>query len=224
MFRFTRALAAALLALGASASFASRSIAPPTFEDEALQRHQDDKHMALAMWFSTQFMQNAAGHAGPDVARQIIAKLDGYAIFAILDVKLDTKLGTIVPGDRDQMRASAHLRLGDHAPLAIVREEDLPADVRGTVRIVKPVIANMLGKFGDAIELVVFKDADARGHSQMIPSANLHAWLDFDNESFAWNLPSISLLPPRVDTATGDAFPGDFEFSPFTGHKLETAK
>jgi hypothetical protein len=225
MSKFLRPLVAALLALSVSSSFASRSIAPPTLDEEAMQKHQDDRHMALAMWFSTGFMEKAASaRGGPEAARQVIARLDGYAIFAILDVKIDTNAGALVPGDSQQMRASARLRLGDRAPMAIVREDDLPADVRTTVRIVKPVIANMLGKFGDAIELVVFKDADEHGHSLMTPSAHLQATLDFDKETFAWALPSISLLPTRIDPATGDTFPGDFDYSPFTGRKLELRK
>lgn len=223
MFRFTRALVATLLALGASASFASRSIAPPTVDREAIQRHQDDKHMAMAMWFSPQLIE-LSGKADPVGTREIVRGLEGYTVFAIMDVKLDTADMTIVPGDREQMRASAHLRLGDDVPLSVLREQDVPTKVRVTVGIMKPILSSMLGKFGDAMEFVVFKDADEHGKSRMTAHAHVTATLDFDKESFAWTFPSVSQLPLRIDTATGDTFPGDFEFSPFTGHKLETAK
>lgn len=225
MSRILRPLAAALLALCASSFFASRSIAPPTLDREAVQRHQDDKHMAMVMWFAPQFFEmSAAGKADPAQVRRMMAQLEGYAIFGILDVKLDTTSATVVPGDRDRMRASARLKLGDQAALIPVPDGDLPDDVRAMVRFMKPMIAGMLGQVGSAMEFVVFKDADEHGKSQMNVRAHTRAALDFDNDSFTWNLPSVSLLPTRVDPTTGDTFPGDFDYSPFTGHKLETSK
>jgi|GEM_PF-4018293 len=218
-------LAAVLLASCASSSFASRSIAPPTLDREAVQRHQDDRHMAMVMWFAPQFFEmSAVGKADPVATRTMMARLEGYAIFGILDVRLDTATATVVPDDRDRMRDSARLKFGDHAPLTPVREEDQPDDVRTMVRFMKPVIGGMLGQVGDAMEFVVFKDADEHGKSQMNVHAHTRAALDFDNDSFTWNLPSVSLLPARVDPSTGDTFPGDFDYSPFTGHKLEPRK
>ena len=225
MVRSTRPLVATLLALCASASFASRSIAPPTLDREAVQRHQDDKHMAMAMWFAPQFFEmSAAGKSNPAAVRMMTAKLEGYAIFGILDVQLDSGMGGVVPGDRARMRASAVLKFGDHAPLTPVREEDQPDEVRAMLRLMKPLISGMLGQVGDAMEFVVFNDADEQGKSQMNVHAHTSAALDFDNDSFSWNLPAISSLPSRVDPTTGDTFPGDFDYSPFTGRKLETRR
>lgn len=227
MSKFTRPLVGVLLALCACVSLASRSIAPPAFNAEMMQtRHDhDNRRMALAFWLSTDMFRNSmAGRMTPDEIQRFAALLKGYAIYAILDASLDGENATIVSADRAQMRSSARLRLGDRAPRAALPESELPQGVRIAVQVLKPMMASMLGKFGDSMEFVVFNDADEHGNSLADPHGSLVAALTFDQESFAWRLPLVSLLPLRVDAATGDTFPGDFDFNPFTGNKLAPAK
>ena len=220
-----RPLVGALLALCASVSFASRSIVPPRFNAEMMQTHQDDTHFALAIWLSTEMFKNSvAGKMKPSEVQEVADALKGYAIYGLIDATLDSDEGTIVSGDHAQMRSSARLQLGDRAPRAIVPVSDLPSGVRAAVQVLKPLMASMLGKFGDSMEFVAFNDADEHGNSLADPRGNLVASLSFDKELFVWRLPLVSLRPLRIDPATGDTFPGDFDFSPFTGHKLELAK
>lgn len=101
---------------------------------------------------------------------------------------------------------------------------ELPKGVRAATQVLKPLMASMLGKFGDAMEFVVFNDADEHGNSMADPRAKLLVTLSFDQESFTWRLPLVSLQPVRVDPETGDTFPGDFDFNPFTGTRLEGRK
>lgn len=225
MTRIQRTLVGVLLALGVSASFAGRSIAPPSFDDETTQTHQDDNHLAMALWLSTEmFSQQVTATMDAASAKEVVATLKGYAIFGIVDATLDSENANVAATDRERLRASARLQLGDRAPRAIVREADLPPNVLATVAVMKPVMAGMLGKFGNSMEFVVFNDADEHGNSLADPRGHLVATLTFDKETFAWHLPLLSLQPLRVDPATGDTFPADYDFSPFTGHKLETKK
>ena len=39
-------------------------------------------------------------------------------------------------------------------------------------------------------------------------------------ETYHWRLPLGSLLEPKKDDSTGDEFPGDFLYNPYTGKKL----
>ena len=227
MVRFTRPLVATLLALCACASFASRSIAPPEFNKEMMQTsHDQDGHrVALGFWLSTQMFRNSlAGQMKPEEIERVAHFLRGYAIYAIMDASLDGEDASIVPFDRGRMRASARLRLGDRAPRAPIPESELPKGVRAATQVLKPLMTGMLGKFGDAMEFVVFDDADEHGDSMADPRARLPVTLSFDQESFTWRLPLVSLQPVRVDPETGDTFPSDFDFNPFTGTRLEGRK
>jgi hypothetical protein len=42
------------------------------------------------------------------------------------------------------------------------------------------------------------------------------------DQSFKWRTPLGSLLPLRVDAKTGEEFPGNYGFNPYTGEKLTT--
>ena len=224
MFELRRPLVGALLALCAGTALASRSIAPPSFDDETAQTHQTDQHLSMAMWFTTESLRNiSAGlDLDPVAKKAFVASLKGYAIFGVVDVTLDGDKATVISADHAALRASARLRLGDRAPRAIVREEDLPDGVRIVAQTMRPLMAGMLGKFGDSMEFIVFSDADEHGESLADPRGGGGVTVSFDKEVFAWQLPLISLRPLRIDRATGDTFPGDYDFSPFTGHKLET--
>ena len=225
MFEIRRPLVGALLVLCTAASFASRSIVPPSFDDEMSQTHQDDAHLAMAMWLSTEMFKRAiADEMKPADVKMVVDSLKGYAIYAIVDATLDATQATVTSVDRARLRESARLQLGERAPRAIVREADLPTGVRAAVQAFKPMMAGMLGKFGDSMEFVVFSDTDDHGNSLADPHANLVASLSFDKEQFVWRLPLVSLQPLRVDPATGDTFPGDFDYSPFTGNKLTVQK
>jgi hypothetical protein len=43
----------------------------------------------------------------------------------------------------------------------------------------------------------------------------------FYGETYHWHLPLGSLLPPKVDKSTGERFPGNYLYSPYTGKKLD---
>ena len=225
MFQIRGTLVAALLVLGATTALASRSIPVPSIDDETTQTHQDDNHIAMAMWLSTEmFRDSVSATMAPADVKVMMDGLKGYAIYGLLDTNIDGATAAVVAADRAKLRASAQLKLGDRAPRSIVRESELPAAVLQAVHVMKPIMAGALGKVGDAMEFVVFKDADEHGNSLADPRAHLVATLTFDKETFVWRMPLVSLQPPKVDPATGDTFPGDFDFNPFTGHKLDMKK
>lgn len=221
---FHRMLVAAALALCAGAALASRSIAPPSLDDETTQTNQDSggTHVSMAIWLPTEMFSQDAGDLDPALVKQVGEALKGYVIIGIADVNVSASDGHVKPVDLAAMRASARLRLGDRAPRPILQGKDLPPAVGAAADVFKKMMANMIGKFGDSMEFVVFNDADEHGVSLADPHGSGTVTLAFDKESFVWRLPLVSVLPLRVDRATGDTFPGDYEFSPFTGHKLET--
>ena len=225
MFDIRRPLVGALLLLCVTVSFAARGIAPPKLNAELMQSRQDSSHFTLAMWLSAEmFRSSVAATMKPGDAQRVVDALKGYQIYGVIDATIDGEKASIIAADRAQLRASARLQLGDRAPRAAVPVAELPSSVQAAVEVLKPMMASLLGKFGDSMEFIVFKDADEHGNSIADPRSDLVTTLSFDKESFTWRLPLVSLLPLRVDAATGDTFPGDYAFSPFTGNKLAVQK
>ena len=220
MSMFRRCAVAAVLALLAPVSFAGRSIAPPAIGIEVVQMRQDPTHVAIAHWMSKALFTDPSLGLPPEMAKVLMQGLDGFEVFGIANAHLDPSTESITSTDRAETRASARLRLSDGSVIAALSDEDMPASVRGVRDAMSPMMGKLLGKFGETLQLVVFRVADANGHSRLDPRGAGELTLTFDAERFHWKLPLVSLLPPRVDPDTGDTFPGDYEFSPFTGHKL----
>jgi hypothetical protein len=83
----------------------------------------------------------------------------------------------------------------------------------------KPGIAGMLGSFGQGIEIIMYP---GRKDGKLLldplqPGGFKYTLFD---QTFTWRLPLGSLLPPLHDPKTGEEFPGNYLYNPFTGTKL----
>ena len=96
----------------------------------------------------------------------------------------------------------------------------LSEDVVNLISTMKPVMAGMLGQFGKALEFIVYTNVQG---GRKILSAKSKGEFDYRlyDQTFHWKLPLGSLLPDKVDPETGETFPGDYVFSPYTGRKLK---
>ena len=216
---FLRSAAAAVLAFMAPASFAAHSIAPPRITAELMQMRPTPERIAISFWLSTAAFTDPAYGISPQQAASVTQALDGYELVGIQRARVDPT-GSITSDDRAQLRSSARLRLDDGTVIAALSDDDMPPTVRAACDAIEPMMSKLLGKFGETLQMVVFRDADEHGHSRLDARKPGALTITFGGESFHWNLPLVSLLPLRIDSSTGDTFPGDYDFSPFTGNKL----
>jgi hypothetical protein len=77
----------------------------------------------------------------------------------------------------------------------------------------------MAGQVGQSLELVIYP---AKVDGKLVVDASQSGTLQLKlyEETFKWRLPLGSLLPAKVDAKTGESFPGNYQFNPFTGNKL----
>jgi hypothetical protein len=85
----------------------------------------------------------------------------------------------------------------------------------------KPAMAANAGPLGQAMEFIVFPaKADGKPLIDAAQAGTLQVTL-YD-QTYKWRLPLGSVLPARVDAKTGEEFPGNYQFNPYTGDKLST--
>jgi hypothetical protein len=89
--------------------------------------------------------------------------------------------------------------------------------------MMKPVLTNMLGPMGQATEFVVFSGRDPDGQPYANPRGNGFLTFYLAAKEFQFRLPLGALMPPQYDATTGEEFPGNYLYSPFTGKKLQPA-
>jgi hypothetical protein len=154
----------------------------------------------------------------PAAARdQVLAALSDYTVIAMMRAKTGvTGLTDVQP--KAELIKNAQLEINGKTLVPVPPEQIAPGAALVLSQL-KPALASMAGQVGQAFELVVYP---ARVDGKLVVDAAQSGTLQIKlyEETFRWRLPLGSLLPAKVDAKTGESFPGNYQFNPFTGGKL----
>ncbi|WP_299341332.1 hypothetical protein [uncultured Pseudoxanthomonas sp.] len=228
-----RMLAAALVAVTLLAPTAWAQRAPLPLKEVRLDQvaqdtqrtHMGDDTMELVWvippvyWHVSAAQQQNLSDAD---RKQFVAQLDDYLLVAMVRGKVGMA-GIDAFADGDVLFAD--MRFVDaagtvHAPMA---SSSIPAPLKNLLSILRPVMANMLGPMGDNMHFAVLNARDAKSKPLFDPAADGRVQVRTSLDTYTFRTPLGSLLPPRQDAATGESFPGDYLFNPYTGGALQDA-
>jgi hypothetical protein len=123
---------------------------------------------------------------------------------------------------KEELLANARFEVGGKLiePLA---PDAIKPGAQTMLAALKPSFASMFGSFGQSMELLVYPNRqDGKPLlDEKQPGSMRYTLYD---QSFTWRLPLPSLLPLRFDPKTNEDFPGNYDFNPYTGGKLQTRK
>jgi hypothetical protein len=102
-------------------------------------------------------------------------------------------------------------------------DDQISDSVRTLAQMLRPMFANMLGSFGQHVAIVMFPASDKNGRATVDPTKEGTFVAHVGDVEVRYRLPLGSLLPTTMDPKTGESFPGNFHFNPFTGAKLSPA-
>ena len=189
-------------------------------------RVKDTEHRpeALARWVASAqrgtlaFLDGNDGLAEVgDALRELVV---GHAVFFVAE----GEMGLVGMGGfktRTDLLQSTALVVNDGARISPAPDSAIHPDLRVFLEMMKPVMKSQLGNFGDAMEAIVFRIPLTEGQDILLSGGSKgRIRIAISGEEFAWRLPLGSLLPPAMDSETGEQFPGNFLFNPFTGRKL----
>jgi len=184
---------------------------------------QSGDQMTMVLWMPIQFWEESmkANAAVPAQARaQVLAMLEDYTVLGVLRARVGVA-GVTDAQPREELLKNLTLESNGKRiePLAL---ESLAPGAQLVLGQLKPVIAQVAGPVGGSMEFVVYP-AKADGKVQIDASKNGTMRVKLYDQTFDWRLPLGSLLPARVDAKTGEQFPGNYNFNPFTGEKLPKA-
>lgn len=183
---------------------------------------QDPSSIIMVWWIPTEYwgavLKDNPGIT-PEVLKQFETTLGSYMLFAVAALDIGP-MGGMTSRGRPKIEANSQL-LMDGKPVPLLTDKEIGADAQNFVSMMKPMMANMLGQFGQGMEFMLYPNPATKGGAKISAvNEGQFAYKSFGNE-FKWRLPIGSLLPPRKDPATGEEFPGDFKFNPYTGGKLD---
>lgn len=198
----------------------AKSVELDKLMSELFVEKQTKTEYKLAFWLPPDLFLEVNADASDAEKKQISAMLEGYAIFLVANAKIGL-MGALSPQSRSEILASTFLHLDEATKLSPVPDTALKGDVKVMLEMMKPVFKNLAGNYGDALEAVVFKDQRIGGRSKLSVAGSGKVQVSVAGEYFTWRLPLVAFLPPAIDPVTGEQFPGDFLFNPYTGLKLQ---
>jgi len=190
------------------------------------QRYRHDKSQVDMIWWIPSEYWQAAFKANPVITpeqqTEFIRVVDDYLVLCVLEGTIGP-FGGISGTAKEQLLAKTSAVVDGHTlkPLA---DEELSNDARNFFQMMKPMFANMMGQIGQGMEFVVFKGKNEEGRKYVNPVQKGFLTVRLGDKEFKYRLPLGCFLPPKYDPKTGEEFPGNYIYSPFTGTELQTTK
>ena len=180
----------------------------------------DDGKISLVWWVPTQFWEESlkASPMVTDVARQqIIGAMADYTIVALMHGGVGVGGITDVQSKADLLKNTQLIVNGK--PLDPLPPEQIAPTASVLLAQMKPAIAATAGQVGQGMEFLVYPGkVDGKPVVDAAQPGTLA--ITFYGKTYQWHLPLGSLLPAKVDKSSGEEFPGNYLYNPYTGKKL----
>lgn len=186
----------------------------------------DSKRFEFLWWMPREYWEVSLAqqtNLESSAREKILDTLGDYDIVAVAQ-------GTIAEdlqfrfSDEPTIRDSIRLFNPKAQALTPLREDDVPPAVASMLAAIKPILSSNLGPMGKSMYFMVFPGLDRQGLRLIDPLANGHIRIETQANSYNFRLPLGSLLPGKTDPTTGDAFPGDYLYNPYTGSALKAVE
>lgn len=214
-------LARCLISLLSVCAFNLAHANPDALIGDTQKTKTDSGNFKLVWWMPNEFFVESFSErkVAQKTLDEVIATVDGYAIFAVIDTKIST-FGTVEAKKPEDIIATSYLLVNGDTKLQPLPEEEINEGLKTFFSVIKPLFANMMGNMGKSFQFLVFKNKLENGKTLLDATKPGNFTFYLSEAPFSWRLPLGSLLPPRFDAKTGEEFPGNYNFSPFSGDKL----
>ncbi len=185
---------------------------------------QASQGLDLVWWIPSDYWVESLRKSAltPKQQQDLVAAVDDYILVAALQGTIGT-LGVMSSISKEELEKETTLVIGKTS-LSPIPEGDLSPGARNFIQMMKPLLANMMGAMGQGMHFIAFKGKDAEGKHLVDPKAKGRIVVKMGAKEFPFRLPLGSLLPPKIDTDSGEHFPGNYDYNPFTGKKLIASK
>jgi hypothetical protein len=183
------------------------------------------QHLILVWWLPTEFWNRSAEknpNVTPEIHEQLLSVVRQYTILAVLDARL-SPLGTMKGVNEDEIAQSITIKSGSTVMHPLARSE-WSSELAALLQIMKPLLSNMLGQMGQNTHFVVFDGNAPDGNRFADPTRPGRFTVTLGGSTFDWKLPLGAVLPVKFDPDTGDRFPGNYRYNPFSGKELSATR
>jgi len=179
--------------------------------------------LTMIWWLPEQFWQASLRQSNlkSDQVDEFLKVVRRYTLIAVVDGRVGP-LGGASFSPEEAVRTNVTLKDATGVSYAPLGESSIDPDMKNLVQLMKPVVANLAGPVGQNMHFVLFPSKSDDGRLVANPGSTGALWVIVGGKEFKYRLPLGSILPPKYDPGTGEKFPGNYTFNPFTGTKLGT--
>ena len=208
-------------ALCCIANAADQAVDLGKFSQELQRSENVAGSFKMIWWIPTEFWEESFKQAAMTREQKegFQKAVNDYIVVAVIDGQIN-QLGGLTPQSAEHVRKNVTVQADDGKPLLPLGDDDVATETRTLLMMMKPMFGKMLGEFGKGMELVCFKGKDDSGARLLDPRKKGQLLVSYGGKEYKWRLPLGSLLPPKYDAESGEKFPGNYLFSPYTGAKL----
>jgi hypothetical protein len=178
--------------------------------------------LTLVLWMPAEFWRitlESSGQMAPRDVDRFVKELEQYVVVAVADGQVGI-VGSVNFAEPETLRSAVTIEDSRGELFSALPDSEISAGVRNLTQMMRPVLGNMLGALGTHLAFIVFPGVDKRGHRTVEPTKEGAFVVHLGTVAERYKLPIGSLLPPMIDANSGETFPGNYHFNPFTGVKL----
>jgi len=208
-------------------AFGSRSAAQEAIDLRELLREtqktsREPKEITVVWWMPLEFWQASAARnpqADPAKIEALLQIMRRYTVVAISDGTVGP-FGGVTYTSEETIRRSVTVKDAAGKTLFPLDELDVDVDTTNLLQMLKPVLSNILGPLGQNTHFVLFPGKTPEGRAVADARGTGTFTVVFRQSDYLYRLPLGSVLPRNYDPKTGEAFPGNYLYNPFTGGAL----
>jgi hypothetical protein len=181
--------------------------------------------MTMVLWLPSEFWRaslESEGKMTPQSVDRFVKELEPYVVVAVADGQMGI-LASVNFAAPESLRSAVTIEVSEGKLFSALPDSEISPGVRNLTQMVQPVLGNMMGALGTHVAFLVFPGIDKGGHPTVEPSKEGTFVVHVGTVAMHYKLPLGSLLPPMIDAKSGETFPGNYHFNPFTGVKLAPA-
>jgi hypothetical protein len=192
------------------------------FVSDCTRSNGNGANRQLAIWFPAEFWQIANAQnkdIPPALLQNIVDEMKEYMMFCVVDYTIS---GTDIQfTGEDEIRRSIRLIDSSKTIYVPLEEDDISSTASALINSLKPMMAQLVGQFGEGMRVVLFKAKKINGKPAIDITRKNSFTLELAKHQLKWSMPFGSLMPPKYCPIDKEIMKGNWEFCPEHGVKLE---
>lgn len=185
---------------------------------------QDSGQVTMVWWvpdafWETTFRKNKNKNMTASQIEGFLKVVRPYTVIAVFDGTVGP-FGGITYKSGEQIRDAICLVDAQDTSYKPRTDDEINADLKNLLTMMKPMIANMLGPLGQNMHFFVFPGTTEAERRIADPKGKGHFGIKLGDREHKWRLPLDSLLPVKTCTGCGESCKGSWNFCPWCGTKL----